>query len=602
MNLSFLDIVSIQKIKVSFISFILLSFSLLSLSAFAIEHDQRPTDLEYALMSKYAYNDPSTLKKNKQFDDLPGWKVYKTITGSNDYQGVVFKKNVDNIRELVLAHRGTDPKKIGTIKEDIQSILAAVTSPQELEAFTAIKELVEYAREENYHLSFTGHSLGAFLAELSVFFCHSSNEIDYPETNAVVFDSPGSKRAIEELQSKLPEEKILTKNMDILVYVSTPNIINTLNEHYGSLYLIEPSLNQNGYWKIDPTWYTMESHSMDNIVKYFKDNYAKSTLFSRKLSDWPAFDWNGLKNFINCLSNVKISEGFSLKNIFYSVKSIFAVFSPSQKDIYFKHANWNESCKCYSIKLQNKANEEFDLTYNAHYQTDNKHNSDTSLPLRHFSKDMQQFLKYFNKTVWGVGVTDENRKKLAEKWKEAGIPPEITTYLVGLRIKENSKGNVIVDLSDINFETNMDATPIHKFRSELSEYLKNNHSKIKEMLSVIDSDNTVYAAFLGEDAELIGDIKEVVYVGVHMPAPSVDDKIKLLKSLHKEGVSIKSYVIAPGAKVKGNIEGGIFIGVNFDSSDKLESLIKNTFNFKQAIEPIKTTELPDTTEDTNEKK
>ncbi|HJD53915.1 MAG TPA: hypothetical protein LFW11_00715 [Rickettsia endosymbiont of Proechinophthirus fluctus] len=39
-------------------------------------------------------------------------------------------------------------------------------------AYEATKEITKYAEENNYNLSFTGHSLGVWLAELSLYFAH----------------------------------------------------------------------------------------------------------------------------------------------------------------------------------------------------------------------------------------------------------------------------------------------------------------------------------------------------------------------------------------------------------------------------------------------
>ncbi|WP_230455944.1 MULTISPECIES: lipase family protein [spotted fever group] len=49
--------------------------------------------------------------------------------------------------------------------------------------------MTKYAEENNYNLSFTGHSLGVWLAELSLYFAH--RDFHYPKAKAITFDSPG---------------------------------------------------------------------------------------------------------------------------------------------------------------------------------------------------------------------------------------------------------------------------------------------------------------------------------------------------------------------------------------------------------------------------
>jgi hypothetical protein len=42
----------------------------------------------------------------------------------------------------------------------------------------------------NYKLSITGHSLGAYLAELSIYYCHM--DLNFKNVKGVTFDGPGS--------------------------------------------------------------------------------------------------------------------------------------------------------------------------------------------------------------------------------------------------------------------------------------------------------------------------------------------------------------------------------------------------------------------------
>nr|WP_231571873.1 hypothetical protein [Rickettsia amblyommatis] len=73
--------------------------------------------------------------------------------------------------------------------------------------------MTKYAEENNYNLSFTGHPLGVWLAELSLYFAH--RDFHYPKAKAITFDSPGL--ATENLQPQMysHETTFDVKNLNI---------------------------------------------------------------------------------------------------------------------------------------------------------------------------------------------------------------------------------------------------------------------------------------------------------------------------------------------------------------------------------------------------
>lgn len=190
--------------------------------------------------------------------------------------------------------------------------------------------------------------MGAFLAELSVFFCHNNN---YPNVNAVTFESPGSEEAIEMLQSNIKERRIEVKKLDILGYVGNPKI--------------EPSLGKYGWI---PGLYTSKCHSVNNFIIYFKENfYSKNnTHFPYYVFDWPASDWSLTRFFKN---------------------------SP-QLATYFKYVEWDKKNSSYKYSL-GFGNNAFILTYKGHYQVQKQYKPSLTLPLRHFSVEMQSFFGSF---------------------------------------------------------------------------------------------------------------------------------------------------------------------------------------------------------------
>lgn len=58
-------------------------------------------------------------------------------------------------------------------------------------SYVSTKEALDISQSLGYNFSTTGHSLGAWLAELSLYFCHKNFE--YHQVKTVTFDSPRSK-------------------------------------------------------------------------------------------------------------------------------------------------------------------------------------------------------------------------------------------------------------------------------------------------------------------------------------------------------------------------------------------------------------------------
>ncbi|MFV9874547.1 MAG: Mbeg1-like protein, partial [Rickettsia conorii subsp. raoultii] len=111
---------------------------------------------------------------------------------------------------------------------------------QQAAAYEATKEITKYAEENNYNLSFTGHSLGVWLAELSLYFAH--RDFHYPKAKAITFDSPGL--ATENLQPQMysHETTFDVKNLNITTYLSAPNFVNVCNPHINKAYRLFPKI------------------------------------------------------------------------------------------------------------------------------------------------------------------------------------------------------------------------------------------------------------------------------------------------------------------------------------------------------------------------
>lgn len=104
-------------------------------------------------------------------------------------------------------------------------------------SYKATETAINYVKKNNYYkdysLSFTGHSLGAWFAELSVFYC--SEIFKYERVQAVTFDGPGSREMMEKLLVNKDND---LSHLEIISYFSMFNIVNCTNKHVGKCFTI----------------------------------------------------------------------------------------------------------------------------------------------------------------------------------------------------------------------------------------------------------------------------------------------------------------------------------------------------------------------------
>ncbi|MGV2433243.1 MAG UNVERIFIED_CONTAM: tetratricopeptide repeat protein [Rickettsiaceae bacterium] len=180
---------------------------------------------------------------------MADWEVIKiNDEKDNGYLGVVYCNK--KMQQLVLVHRSTNfalgwttenMLKGSGVQADFDGALKGRITSHQISGYVSTYEAIELRNSQfpEFTLSFTGHSLGAWLAALSVYYAQA--EFGDKISKAVTFDGPGAKDMIEQMAAAgtirgRGEDGFNIKDLDIISYVAPPNIVNCTNSHVGTLY------------------------------------------------------------------------------------------------------------------------------------------------------------------------------------------------------------------------------------------------------------------------------------------------------------------------------------------------------------------------------
>lgn len=201
-----------------------------------------PSDLIHALLSAHVYTDPTegeqhvaqfpigdTTEKYNQY--LTEWIVNTVFDQYNNpqygyYYGVHY--NNHHTKQSVLAHKGSSISDLiqeWDGKENMAYYISKQLVKQQVASYCVTKEVCKQAKENGYHLSFTGYSTGGLLAEISAYFAYKDFEynVSKQETRCVSFETPG------QIVSNDPQIKHIC-------YLSKPNFFNSCYPHISSFY------------------------------------------------------------------------------------------------------------------------------------------------------------------------------------------------------------------------------------------------------------------------------------------------------------------------------------------------------------------------------
>ncbi len=246
--------------------------------------DNRPSIAEYAMMSEHVYH----LENPDGEVQLPyDWTPIKVwphdVIQSSGYFSRIYRS--DERKHLVLAYQGTQSLWGDFIKTDIPALLMDRDCVQHQQMRKSIDIALEQATELGYQLSFTGHSLGGYLAEISLIFLYEKegyylNALHPSHFNVVTFDNPGGKRTLWRWLTQEGDgcpcytelaANIALSTHDVMNIKFDPNWVNSKNECTGKTYYM-PTLMPIARWFRPKTF---RKHSMIGVLKYLK--YQKTS-------------------------------------------------------------------------------------------------------------------------------------------------------------------------------------------------------------------------------------------------------------------------------------------------------------------------------------
>ena len=365
-----------------------------------LQMQHSPSPYECAVLSAHAYRDdveaedPVRLTHGQQPPHvLHGWKVFKILREASDsplskaftqlglpygYRGIMYLN--EQKKQLVLAHRGTQLTNVSAIKTDVKAIVQNVVGGQERIIPQLLEEALTAAKKQQCSLTVTGHSLGGWLAQITVFIA----QIQYPELHvkAIAFDSPGAQPMLAQINPRI--NPINLDRLDVTSYLSTPNLINACNAHIGTVYrVVFEKLSRKR------SLYTMQSHAMATMLRAF-DPQTGDAYRALAVRSWPLINPKSLQLAEEVLSG---NQYKALMALFELIKRCANQEILGEFSGFFKFAK--RVNRYHPQPYQKQGKDAFELTYKYHYHT--TPHTPTKLHIRHFPKPARQFLKNLNK-------------------------------------------------------------------------------------------------------------------------------------------------------------------------------------------------------------
>ena len=281
-----------------------------------------PSFFEAAALSLHVYRDANE-------PPIPdGWSLLMdcpTEYQLDGYFGAVYSQCIDTedpLYDIVIAHRGTC--NFPDVIEDIEMFISQKVPAQFLASavpfvLAAIKLLDQKYGRAHYTVTFTGHSLGASIAEICTAYWCNSEELS---VMATTFESPGSKPLITQLikQGVLSAGSLKYASVAVTTCNADVNAINSCLEHVASpgspayvgysyvssIFSGYPIPPDQSYFFFDFTCY--DQHQMIKMYNYWKNspdlkNQIKNNFLDHSSFAWPIGISNALDYYMTYLPN-----------------------------------------------------------------------------------------------------------------------------------------------------------------------------------------------------------------------------------------------------------------------------------------------------------
>lgn len=288
-----------------------------------------------------------------------GWSVFLNCTigeQENSYFGVAYQAVIDaRHASIVIAHRGTDSPQDKV--EDIEMCSAMNKVPAQFYTSTIpfIQNVFSHLDKSVYnqtttYLYFTGHSLGATLAEMSIiryinYFASwkpTYNPYRVWGNTTYVFESPGSVNLVQEqlFAGEITESDIADGGETIEVYNSEVDGINTCmptSASYGRRRIYaaigndysclahniildyHPSLSFY-FYPFNSNCYTLTQHAMAYVYDWVTNVFNRSnpnTYRAVKVSEWPIGLEAGFHNYLSYYGPDATNYNFMRHNLYW---------------------------------------------------------------------------------------------------------------------------------------------------------------------------------------------------------------------------------------------------------------------------------------------
>lgn len=311
-----------------------------------------PTPYEYFLMSDAAYDVPERIEaaiiKMENFDKDKSWKCAYTVTGSDSMRALIFVN--EKTQQVVVSYRGTASEHtfsaVTTLITDLVSVVGARSSEHVKAALQIDVEscITDYLKT-GYQLSFTGHSLGGYLAEKAVDIYGNKElraalsakdkrtrteeerfniENAYANASAVTFDSPGIRSDDRKTEGLL----------NVMAFKFWPNPVNVSGTPVNPrmIYALTPVIDvpmfESAVSKIG------QIHGMLSYYSCFDpdgDGYPREGMW-QKMEAWPQLSADAIKAIVDAY---KFSDKSSIANVvgFFDLlaKGLKIIFLPGAK-------------------------------------------------------------------------------------------------------------------------------------------------------------------------------------------------------------------------------------------------------------------------------